>query len=63
MTNRCQRNRAYSLAQGEVAKLITKEQGKTLADAEGDVLRGLQASLDCLSHFDFEHPTHLPLNC
>jgi len=27
---------------GEVAKLITKEQGKTLADAEGDVLRGLQ---------------------
>ena len=27
---------------GEVAKLITIEQGKTLADAEGDVLRGLQ---------------------
>ena len=26
----------------EVAKLITKEQGKTLADAEGDVHRGLQ---------------------
>jgi len=26
----------------EVAKLITTEQGKTLADAEGDVLRGLQ---------------------
>ena len=26
----------------EIAKLITTEQGKTLADAEGDVLRGLQ---------------------
>ena len=28
--------------QGELAKLITKEQGKTIPDAEGDVLRGLQ---------------------
>ncbi|XP_071962296.1 probable methylmalonate-semialdehyde/malonate-semialdehyde dehydrogenase [acylating], mitochondrial [Antedon mediterranea] len=27
---------------GEIAKNITLEQGKTLADAEGDVLRGLQ---------------------
>eukprot|EP01147_Barroeca_monosierra_P002287 gene2287-5281_t len=27
---------------GEIAKLITLEQGKTLADAEGDVLRGIQ---------------------
>ena len=26
----------------EVARLITTEQGKTLADAEGDVMRGLQ---------------------
>ncbi|KNC86227.1 methylmalonate-semialdehyde dehydrogenase [acylating], mitochondrial [Sphaeroforma arctica JP610] len=26
----------------DVAKLITREQGKTLADADGDVLRGLQ---------------------
>lgn len=26
----------------EIAKVITKEQGKTLADAEGDVLRGLR---------------------
>jgi len=26
----------------EVAQLITREQGKTLADAEGDVMRGLQ---------------------
>ena len=26
----------------EIAKLITTEQGKTLADAEGDVMRGLQ---------------------
>lgn len=29
---------------GELAKNITKEQGKTLADAEGDVLRGLRKS-------------------
>lgn len=28
--------------QTEIAKLITKEQGKTLPDAEGDVLRGIQ---------------------
>lgn len=28
--------------QHEIAKSITKEQGKTLADAEGDVLRGIQ---------------------
>jgi acyl-CoA reductase-like NAD-dependent aldehyde dehydrogenase len=27
---------------GEIAKLITVEQGKTLPDAEGDVMRGLQ---------------------
>ena len=27
---------------GELAKNVTKEQGKTLADAEGDVLRGLR---------------------
>lgn len=27
---------------GEIAKNITKEQGKTLIDAEGDVLRGLR---------------------
>lgn len=27
---------------GELAKNITKEQGKTLIDAEGDVLRGLR---------------------
>lgn len=27
---------------GELAKNITIEQGKTLADAEGDVLRGLR---------------------
>ena len=26
----------------ELAKLVTLEQGKTLADAEGDVLRGLR---------------------
>ena len=26
----------------DVARLITLEQGKTLADAEGDVMRGLQ---------------------
>ncbi|KAI6646652.1 Methylmalonate-semialdehyde dehydrogenase, mitochondrial-like [Oopsacas minuta] len=28
--------------QGKIAKLITEEQGKTIPDAEGDVLRGLQ---------------------
>lgn len=28
--------------QTEIAKLITREQGKTLPDAEGDVLRGLR---------------------
>ncbi len=31
--------------QKELAKLITLEQGKTLADAEGDVFRGLRESL------------------
>jgi len=35
---------------GEVAKLITIEQGKTLADAEGDVLRGLQVVEHCCSN-------------
>ncbi|XP_039247892.1 methylmalonate-semialdehyde/malonate-semialdehyde dehydrogenase [acylating], mitochondrial-like [Styela clava] len=35
--------------QGEIAKLITLEQGKTLADAEGDVLRGLQVVEHCCS--------------
>uniref|UniRef100_A0A1I8PJ02 Probable methylmalonate-semialdehyde/malonate-semialdehyde dehydrogenase [acylating], mitochondrial n=1 Tax=Stomoxys calcitrans TaxID=35570 RepID=A0A1I8PJ02_STOCA len=34
---------------GELAKNITKEQGKTLADAEGDVLRGLQVVEHCCS--------------
>lgn len=28
--------------QSEIAKLITREQGKTIPDAEGDVLRGLR---------------------
>lgn len=28
--------------QKELAKIITLEQGKTLADAEGDVFRGLR---------------------
>lgn len=30
--------------QKEIAKIITREQGKTLADAEGDVFRGLRKS-------------------
>jgi hypothetical protein len=30
---------------GEIAKLITVEQGKTLPDAEGDVMRGLQVGV------------------
>ncbi|XP_055715440.1 probable methylmalonate-semialdehyde dehydrogenase [acylating], mitochondrial [Phlebotomus papatasi] len=34
---------------GELAKNITKEQGKTLVDAEGDVLRGLQVVEHCCS--------------
>lgn len=33
----------------EIAKLITLEQGKTLIDAEGDVLRGLQVVEHCCS--------------
>lgn len=32
----------FVLLQKELAKLITLEQGKTLADAEGDVFRGLR---------------------
>ena len=38
----------------EVAKLITTEQGKTLADAEGDVMRGLQAT-KMSSQKSFDH--------
>ncbi|XP_046987875.1 probable methylmalonate-semialdehyde dehydrogenase [acylating], mitochondrial [Schistocerca americana] len=34
---------------GELAKNITTEQGKTLVDAEGDVLRGLQVVEHCCS--------------
>ena len=33
------------LLQQEIAKLITLEQGKTLVDAEGDVMRGLRKFL------------------
>lgn len=33
----------------ELAKIITKEQGKTLVDAEGDVMRGLQVVEHCCS--------------
>ena len=29
----------------EIAKLITFEQGKTIPDAEGDVMRGLQVNV------------------
>ena len=35
---------------GEIARLITIEQGKTLADAEGDVMRGLQVVEHCCSN-------------
>ena len=35
--------------QKEVARLITLEQGKTLPDAEGDVMRGLQVVEQCCS--------------
>lgn len=34
---------------GEVAKLITREQGKTLPDAEGDCHRGLQGTYTIMS--------------
>lgn len=34
---------------GEIAKIVTQEQGKTLVDAEGDVLRGLQVVEHCCS--------------
>lgn len=34
----------------DIAKLITKEQGKTLADARGDVFRGLEVSICNLSN-------------
>lgn len=33
----------------DLAKNITKEQGKTFVDAEGDVLRGLQVVEHCCS--------------
>lgn len=39
------------MLQKELAKSITLEQGKTLADAEGDVFRGLRKFLGLvLSH-------------
>ena len=35
----------------EIARSITREQGKTLADAEGDVFRGIQVlGLQCSPH-------------
>lgn len=37
------------LFQKELAKAITLEQGKTLADAEGDVFRGLRKCIS-LTH-------------
>lgn len=37
------------LLQKELAKSITQEQGKTLIDAEGDVLRGLHVVEHCCS--------------
>lgn len=38
---------------GELAKNITKEQGKTLVDAEGDVLRGLRKSAGEIISYQF----------
>lgn len=37
----CENSFIFSF-QKELAKMITLEQGKTLADAEGDVFRGLR---------------------
>lgn len=40
----------------DIAKLITKEQGKTLADARGDVFRGLEVC--CYSEAFFFFDSH-----
>lgn len=37
----------------EIAKLITEEQGKTLADARGDVFRGLEVCSRTYIQFAF----------
>lgn len=43
--------------QKEISKLITLEQGKTLADAEGDVFRGLRKLLaPSVKKRGFENP-------
>jgi malonate-semialdehyde dehydrogenase (acetylating)/methylmalonate-semialdehyde dehydrogenase len=44
----------------EVAKLITKEQGKTLPDAEGDVFRGIQVVDHACSIGNLSLGEHLP---
>lgn len=44
----------------EIAKLITIEQGKTLPDAEGDVLRGLQVVEQCCANTNLLLGENLP---
>ena len=39
------------MLQGRLAANITEEQGKTLVDAEGDVLRGLRKFADVVQYF------------
>merc|ERR1712136_659193 len=44
-----------------LAANITEEQGKTLVDAEGDVLRGLQVVENCCGIAPFNFPAMIPL--
>uniref|UniRef100_D3PHJ8 Probable methylmalonate-semialdehyde/malonate-semialdehyde dehydrogenase [acylating], mitochondrial n=1 Tax=Lepeophtheirus salmonis TaxID=72036 RepID=D3PHJ8_LEPSM len=44
----------------EIAKLITREQGKTHSDAEGDVLRGLQVVEQCCANTNLLMGENLP---
>ena len=50
-----------SLLQKDIAKNITTEQGKTLIDAEGDVMRGLRKLCTTIEYVvtETDFPTHL----
>lgn len=45
----------------DIAKLITKEQGKTLADARGDVFRGLEVCCYSEAFFFFRLSSPFPI--
>ena len=49
--------------QKELAKSITVEQGKTLADAEGDVFRGLRKLLAYYTHTPVFLKGNIHKNC